>query len=85
MTLINRVLERAVEEEHMLPDMVTWSDNTPDKWYYGAVQEATNSHDYTRTNIIVPEHRFFYEHWLRIEDVPDWESLEKTWSGAYIN
>lgn len=30
------------------PDMKTWSDNPSTAWYYEAVQEATNSHDYTR-------------------------------------
>ncbi len=83
MTLINRVLERAVEEEHMLPDMVKWPDNLPGAWYYEAVQEATNSHEYTRLAKRVPDQDFCYEDWLLIEAVPDWEALEKTWSTAY--
>lgn len=83
MTLINRVLERAVEEEHMLPDMVKWPDNLPAAWYYEAVQEATNSHEYTRLAKRVPDQDFCYEDWLLIEAVPDWEALEKTWSTAY--
>lgn len=45
-TLINRVLNRRVDKERMLPGMVTFSDNSPDAWYYEAVQEATNSHSY---------------------------------------
>lgn len=48
--MINRVLGRDVNsEENMLEDMIRWSDNTPDKWYYFDVQEATNYHSYTRT------------------------------------
>ena len=82
MTLINRVLERAVDEKHMLPNMVTWSDNKPGAWYYEAVQEATNSHEYTRLTSRVSKLDFFYENWTKILPVPDWAALEKTWSDA---
>ena len=82
MTLINRVLERAVEEEHMLPDMVTWVDNVPGTWYYEAVQEATNSHEYVRLAELVPGQDFCYEDWQEILAVPDWAALERTWSTA---
>lgn len=82
MTLINRVLERDVEEEHMLSDMVTWPDNQPGAWYYEAVQEATNSHTYTRRSETVPEQDFCYEQWQTILEVPDWAGLERTWSTA---
>ena len=31
--------------------MKTWTDNTdPGAWYYAAVQEAGNAHDYTRND-----------------------------------
>ena len=82
MTLINRVLERDVEEEHMLEDMVKWPDNLPGAWYYEAVQEATNSHEYVRTDKLVPEHDFNYEDWQEILEAPDWAALEKAWSTA---
>ena len=82
MTLINRVLERDVEEEHMLEDMVKWPDNRPGTWYYEAVQEATNSHEYVRTDKLVPEHDFNYEDWQEILEAPDWAALEKAWSTA---
>ncbi len=82
MTLINRVLERAVDEDGLLPDMVTWSDNRPGTWYYEAVQEATNSHEYVRTGVQVPGQTFCYETWLVIRAVPDWASLERAWSTA---
>ena len=49
MTMINRMLQRVPESaEDLLPDMITWPDNKPNDWYYLAVQEATNSHDFTR-------------------------------------
>ena len=46
MTLINNVLERAVPEENIHPDAIFWPDMSSDDWYYEAVMEATNSHDY---------------------------------------
>lgn len=66
MTMINRILEREVKEEGMLEGMVTWSDNTADMWYYEAVQEATNSHTYNRTEEQVPKMTFHYETWLEL-------------------
>ena len=82
MTVINRVLERAVEETHMVDNMVRWADNLPGDWYYEAIQEATNSHTYTRTNERVPEQDFNYENWVEILPVPDWAELENAWSTA---
>ena len=80
MSLVNRVLERVAEAENMLPDMQTWPDNQPGTWYYEAVQEATNSHEYTRTDKPVPDLDFCYEKWQKITDIPDWAALENTWS-----
>ena len=82
MTLINRVLERAVEEDHMHKNMVKWIDNSPSAWYYEAVQEATNSHTYTRLSKKVPGQSFCYEDWTGILKAPDWAALEKSWSDA---
>jgi hypothetical protein len=48
MTLINRVLDREVDEEGLLAEAKQWSDNEKGQWYYYAVLEATNSHDYER-------------------------------------
>ena len=46
MTLINNVLEREVPEENIHPDAMFWPDNPKEEWYFEAVMEATNSHDY---------------------------------------
>ncbi len=46
MTLINNVLERAVPAENIHPDAIFWPDMQESDWYYEAVMEATNSHDY---------------------------------------
>ncbi|ANS76225.1 hypothetical protein AWM70_17915 [Paenibacillus yonginensis] len=48
MAFINSVLNRKVAEEGISADAKMWPDNTPDKWYYEDVIEATNNHDYGR-------------------------------------
>lgn len=69
MTMINRVLNREPEDEgDLLPDMRVWSDNQPGTWYYFAVQEATNSHEYTRPDA--------HEDWTEITADPDWERYQ---------
>lgn len=49
-TLINRVLDRQPETpEDLLEGMIVFTDNLDeDAWYYLAVQEAANGHDYVR-------------------------------------
>ena len=50
-TLVNRMLRRLPQSgEDLLPGMHTWADCTPDRWYYLAVQEASNGHSYERKN-----------------------------------
>ena len=77
-TIVNRTLERAPDADHFLKDMIVWPDNAENAWYYEAVQEATNSHEYvvkgTGTNK--------YEEWTKILEVRDWPALEKEWSNA---
>lgn len=52
MTLVNNVLGRStITEDSLLEDMIEWPDNmNTDKWYYLAVQEATNGHNYNMTD-----------------------------------
>lgn len=72
-TLVNRVLNRKPEtEDDLLPDMTTWTDNADKKaWYYLAIQEATNSHNYEfKTNSE-------YEKWTELRETRDWTQLEK--------
>ena len=47
-TLVNRMLLRLpAGKESLLPEMRTWPDNADEnQWYYLAVQEASNSHNY---------------------------------------
>ncbi len=72
MTLINRVLERKPESPaDLLTNMNKWTDNMDtSKWYYLDVQEATNSHGYTRKT-------FNYELWRQMIPDPDWSRYER--------
>ena len=74
MTLVNRVLNRLPEKsEDLLDDMIKWPDNADASvWYYLAVQEATNSHDYSDKS-----NADKYEKWTNIRDARDWTLLEK--------
>ena len=74
MTLVNRVLNRLPEKsEDLLDDMIKWPDNADASvWYYLAVQEATNSHDYSDKSDADK-----YEKWTKLRDARDWTLLEK--------
>ena len=74
MTLVNRVLNRLPEKsEDLLDDVIKWPDNADASvWYYLAVQEATNSHDYSDKS-----NADKYEKWTKIRDARDWTLLEK--------
>lgn len=66
MTTINRVLQRLPESESdLLDEMNVWPDNRPGAWYYLAVQEATNTHDFVRKDN-------FYERWTQMLEDPNW-------------
>ncbi|MBQ2926297.1 MAG: S-layer homology domain-containing protein, partial [Ruminiclostridium sp.] len=79
MTIVNRVLERHPDKDHLLKDMIQWPDNMDtDKWYYADVQEATNSHDYDMKGTEAEP----YEVWSKMLPVRDWVAFEKEWSDA---
>ncbi|WP_130863240.1 S-layer homology domain-containing protein [Bacilliculturomica massiliensis] len=61
-TLINRMLMRLPQTpEALLDGMRTWPDNQDtEKWYYLAVQEATNGHGYSR------DEDGLYERWTKL-------------------
>ena len=80
MTLVNNMLGRAPHKDHLLPDMKVWPDNLETAWYYEAVQEATNSHDYDWAG---DKETAVYEIWTEILPERDWAALEKEWSNAY--
>ena len=70
MTMINRVLNRIPEENSdLLAGMNTWPDCNPGDWFYLAVQEATNSHDFVTKDRV-------YESWTDLNRAPDWSRYE---------
>jgi len=73
MTIVNRMLDRTPDKGHMLPEMKKWADNPEDAWYYEAVQEATNEHDYNRDEVNV-------ETWTVLKEGTDWAALELGWA-----
>lgn len=79
MTIVNNTLRRTPHKEGLLPekDMITWPDNPKTAWYYEAVQEATNSHEYTRATI------HDKEQWTSELPVRDWAAFERAWSDSH--
>ncbi len=69
-TMINRMLNRVPEDpSDLLPGMNVWPDCNPGDWFYLAIQEATNSHDF--------EHKAGnYETWTKLMKNPDWTRYE---------
>lgn len=75
-TMINRVLDRVPSEEsHLLSRgvMQIWPDANPGDWFYLAMQEATNSHDYERN----AKWAAADEQWTELRETRDWSQLEK--------
>ena len=75
-TMINRVLERVPAKESRLLSrsiMLTFPDNNPGDWYYIAIQEASNSHEYRRSVYETAGD----EMWTKLIENVDWTKLEK--------
>ena len=70
MAIVNRVLGRLPEKpEDLHKDMIVWTDNADESaWYYLDVQEASNSHEYSKSGS---------EKWTRIRTAPDWSRYER--------
>ena len=76
-TLVNNVLQRKPDADHMLDTMIEWPDNPESAWYYEAIQEATNSHDYDLFEGAE------YETWTALQPNRDWAALEADWLNAH--
>ena len=76
-TLVNNVLQRKPHKDHMLDTMIKWPDNPESAWYYEAIQEATNSHDYDLFEDAE------YETWTALQENRDWAALEKDWVNTH--
>jgi len=60
-SLINKVLNRRVRTEHLLPNIHVWPDISSEHWAYADIMEATHTHTFTR------EHETDYEIWTGIQ------------------
>ncbi len=71
-TLINRVTNRNPKTvDALLDDMKVWTDNSNENaWYYIAIQEAANSHEYAREDGAD-------ETWTQLTENRDWTVYEK--------
>ena len=83
MILVNRVLERDVDEKGLGEYAKEWKDVQPGSWCYYAVQEATNSHEYARTDKPIDGQSYCYEEWTKTKENRDWAALEKIWKNEY--
>ena len=77
-TMVNNVLQRKPDADHMLDSMIKWPDNPEGTWYYEAIQEATNSHDYDLFEDAE------YETWTALQENRDWAVLEKDWANTHL-
>ena len=77
-TMVNNVLQRKPDADHMLDSMIKWPDNPEGTWYYEAIQEATNSHDYDLFEDAE------YETWTALQENRDWAALEKDWANTHL-
>ena len=66
-TLINNVLNRKVDKDGIHKDSKFWTDNNESDWYYEAIMEATNSHDYERNDATEAEK------WTSIKENKTWK------------
>lgn len=71
MTIINRMLSREVDAAGLHADTKLWSDINASDWYYYNVLEATNSHNYNRTE------NGLTESWTSINENKIWSELDK--------
>ena len=58
-----------------MEDAIQWADNKPGDWYYYDVQEATNSHEYVRTDKPIDGQDFCYEEWIKLKENRNWAEL----------
>lgn len=73
MAIVNRMLGRSVDAEGIAAvkdDIYYFGDNVENTWCYYIVLEATNAHDYTKTED-------GKEVWTKVTEVRDWTVYEK--------
>lgn len=81
--MVNRLTERGVDEEGLMEGHLEWPDLAEDNWAYYHMLEATNHHDYDRSERQISEQDYCYENWTEILAPHDWARLEKEWENIY--
>lgn len=71
-TMLNRLLQRAVDEEGLPESYTDWVDNDPNAWYHYDMLEAGDYHTWTRSDRQVPAQAYYYEDWLVQLPVKQW-------------
>jgi len=82
-TMVNRCLQRAVDEDGLLDEYIDWPDNLPGAWYYYEIIEAANYHDYDRSNREIEGWPYTNENWEYLHDPIDWACVEEQWIKIY--
>lgn len=83
-TIVNAMVERKPHKDHLLESMTAWPDNPSTEWYYAAIQEATNTHDFhfgaegEEASAATAD----YESWTSLGQPRDWSALMTQWSQA---
>ena len=73
--MVNRLLQRFVDEEGLSEDAARWSDCSPESWYYCDIVEATNNHDFERSEREAMDGAF-HENWTGVKPAIDWNSVK---------
>ena len=82
-TMVNRILRRAVNEDGLLDAHVDWIDNYGNSWYYLEMLESGNYHAYNLIGQKVPGQEYNYGNWSALFDLIDWKAQEQTWIQLY--
>lgn len=82
-TMVNRLLRRAVDDEGLTQELINWPDNPAGTWFYHEFIEAANYHAYTRSDREVEEQTYTYEEWTELLPTIDWKRHETEWIRVY--
>lgn len=82
-TMINRILKRAVDQSGLTGQYVDWKDNYENSWYYFDMLEAGNCHTHLYSGRVVENQDRQYENWTALVEPVDWAAMEQEWIRIY--
>lgn len=79
--MINRCLHRNVDAEGLadITEFIDYPDNVSGMWYYYDIVEASNYHDYERSDRPVENQTYTAENWTEYKTPIDWEKIGREW------